>query len=135
MGDAFIHRVSQVHRLDYYDMNVKEMQERLKGRSALEASVPLTFEEDEEDLKADASLHLPPVEGERRVDTTGATGVARSRADAVPSSPGRLRQISKTNAQYIESEAGSDDEQGDDLHVMQAIESDELSRADDYSSA
>mmetsp|Transcript_46379 Transcript_46379/g.132722 ORF Transcript_46379/g.132722 Transcript_46379/m.132722 type:complete len:976 (+) Transcript_46379:105-3032(+) len=130
--DPFIRRVAEVQKLDYYDMDVAEMQERLKARGATEATMPLAFEGPSA-RKASHEVALPAMEGERRVqdrdrgeEGQNARGRAKKPGDG---DQAKKPQISMTNAQYVEHDSSDDKE--DDQGDVNVMDSDVLSRDED----
>mmetsp|Transcript_97555 Transcript_97555/g.203595 ORF Transcript_97555/g.203595 Transcript_97555/m.203595 type:complete len:964 (-) Transcript_97555:100-2991(-) len=129
--DPFIKRVTQVQRLDYYDMDLTEMQERLKAKGANHASLPLDF-----DGGGPRTMDIPvlaPLEGER-ILTSMQSRAQRQQAEALSTSHEKttkevLQQVSMSRAQYIERDNKTAHEnavQGDT-----GIDSDALSRDED----
>merc|ERR1712232_1201338 len=80
--DPFIFRVSKVLKLEYYDMDIEEMQRRIRAKNSELATPVLDLENDDEEDDEDGdgvnddAVDLPHHEGERRVQPNGRSGKA-----------------------------------------------------------
>lgn len=139
--DPVIQRSAQVLRLDYYDMSIQELQNRLRSKDAEDATPMLDFDQDSDDEPPeDSQIRIERVEGERFVlpaSNVGDKGKPKDKTSA--DTNGRLKpvsengiEISMTDAQYAEYEnahGGGDDDDGDKSDI--SVQSNELSESTD----
>lgn len=115
--DPQIQRCAQVLRLDYYDMGIQELQDRLHSKDAEDAAPKLDFDEDSDDAsdkEGGAVAQMPRGEGERWVIQTKAVpeGSGKKKGDKeaektearVSSSSQQDKLCSLTDAQWAEYE-------------------------------
>mmetsp|Transcript_83785 Transcript_83785/g.233317 ORF Transcript_83785/g.233317 Transcript_83785/m.233317 type:complete len:376 (+) Transcript_83785:2-1129(+) len=125
-----LEQVAKVQKLEYYGMDVDEMRDRLKARSAAEATLPIEVGEDGQrpSKRGVAPVQLAPVEGERVLAAPlGTRGHSVDTADSVAKAA-RAPQISLTNAEFAENDMASDMR---DSEACNGDHSDALSRQSD----
>lgn len=136
--DPFIANLAQVQQLDYYDMDVQEMRDRLKAKGAQDAAVQLAFSGDQHDegtagaraakQALAAVVELPLMEGEHRVTAPTTGAVVKRGALELPDQ--ELPQVSMTNAQYGGRDIPKADSEMQSQSSASWLSSDALSRSD-----
>eukprot|EP00747_Dinoflagellata_sp_TGD_P153728 gnl/TRDRNA2_/TRDRNA2_177424_c5_seq4.p1 gnl/TRDRNA2_/TRDRNA2_177424_c5~~gnl/TRDRNA2_/TRDRNA2_177424_c5_seq4.p1 ORF type:complete len:452 (+),score=78.92 gnl/TRDRNA2_/TRDRNA2_177424_c5_seq4:24-1379(+) len=131
MSDPWISRIATVLKLDYYDMDIEEMQERLKAKGGEEATPQVDFDEpssDEEqdpgDQKDSGLVEIENLEGERRFKYNSA-----AQAETEKRVEKRKVLISMSPAQYAAAEGArlEDGPDSDDENSEQSVQSEQLS--------
>lgn len=131
--DPQIQRSASVLRLDYYDMSILELQNRLRSKDAQDATPTLDFDQDsdEEHVPEDSQIRLERVEGERWVTPASNTkngGKQKGNArDDRPTAHKEIKNLSMTDAEFAEYDAHHGDNVSDGDQSDISLQSDQLS--------
>lgn len=151
--DPWINRLAKVLQLEYYDMEVEELQNRLKAKSAQEATPQIDFDQDPDESSESGSeadvageqpltkIEIQKVEGERRIhyspleemDDAPMAAKAQLAEGTASKAEDLYKKVSLTTSQYkdLDSEMQGGDG-GSDADLSDAeLSSDALSEESD----
>lgn len=139
--DPKIARLCKVLQLDHYDMDLDELQNRLRSKDAEDATPQLNFDapdSDEEEEDDENMIQLEAQEGERWVVPPAKTTAKKkedeeeSESDDEKGGANKHQLVSMTDAEYVEYMGHhGDEEKSDGAESDVSIGSDELSDEED----